>query len=389
MLKQFATLLLLAPLSGTAVAQNTSELRKVKDQLNLQLHGYVTQAGIYDTHNNWDTTNSTDGSAAWTEGVLTLAAQPNSHLRIGAQGRFTRLGNYGDTLRLDWASLDYRFNDHFGVRAGKVKTPTSLFNEVQDIDPALLWVLLPQSVYPVTSRSTFLAINGAVGYGAMRLGEKMGRVEYRAYYGERTVPSNDGYLYDGEHSGYQFPDGLQGRSFGGNLRWYTPVHGLMVGANEGSEAPHGPLSVGPLPGQLLPSPTNLPDFFGQYEHGRLMLASEYQRLALSVPISLPPYPVQYQMKDQRNFYVMGSFRIARAVNAGSYFSRTVDEKIPSGPARYQNDTALTVRYDINAYLYAKLEQHFLQGTEIGFSQTNNTAPSPSDAMTLVKLGVSF
>ena len=389
MLERVTVLLLLAAHYGMAAAQNTSELHTVEDKLNLQLHGYVTQAGIFDTHNNWDTTNSTDGSAAWTEGVLTLAVQPTSHLRIGAQGRFTRLGDYSDAPRLDWALADYRFNDRLGFRGGRVKTPTSLFNEVQDIDPAVLWILLPQSVYPVESRSATLLIDGGVAYGAMPLGERLGRVEYRTYYGERRIPTTEGYLYEAEKKGQIFPEGLHGRSYGGSLRWYTPVHGLMMGASEGSEAPAGPVEIGPLDGEIRARPLNLPYFFGRYEGGRWMFASEYSRLVLNIENTSPSYPSRTSSSDLRAFYVMGSYRISRAVSAGSYFSRAVNEAVPAGPARYQNDTAVTVRYDFKPYLYGKVEQHFIQGTKLGFSATNNTKLSSSDARTMVKVGVSF
>jgi len=52
-----------------------------------------------------------------------------------------------------FASADYKVNDKFGVRFGKVKTPSGCSNDVQDIDPAYMWSLLPQSIYPITSRT--------------------------------------------------------------------------------------------------------------------------------------------------------------------------------------------------------------------------------------------
>jgi hypothetical protein len=62
------------------------------DDLNLQVHGYATQGFIYTTNNNWDTTNSTDGSSAWTEAVVNVTAQPQPKLRIGVQARYYLLG---------------------------------------------------------------------------------------------------------------------------------------------------------------------------------------------------------------------------------------------------------------------------------------------------------
>jgi hypothetical protein len=93
------------------------------DDLNLQVHGYATRGFIYTTNNNWDTTNSTDGSSAWTEAVVNVTAQPQPKLRIGVQARYYLLGTYGNAITLDWAEADYKVNEHFGFRVGKVKSP--------------------------------------------------------------------------------------------------------------------------------------------------------------------------------------------------------------------------------------------------------------------------
>ena len=85
------------------------------DDLNLQVHGYATQGFVYSTNNNWDTTSSTDGSAAWTEAVVNLTVQPQSRLRVGVQARYFLLGNYGNSITLDWAQADYKANGGRGT----------------------------------------------------------------------------------------------------------------------------------------------------------------------------------------------------------------------------------------------------------------------------------
>ena len=61
------TVLSILPIFGAARSSAQS-----MDDLNLQVHGYATQGYVYSTNNNWDTTNSTDGSAAWSEAVVHL-----------------------------------------------------------------------------------------------------------------------------------------------------------------------------------------------------------------------------------------------------------------------------------------------------------------------------
>jgi predicted patatin/cPLA2 family phospholipase len=70
------------------------------DDLNIQIHGYATQAVLYTTQNNMFTMSTSDGSAAWTEAVLNVSSQPIPKLRIGVQGHYYILGNIGDSLVL-------------------------------------------------------------------------------------------------------------------------------------------------------------------------------------------------------------------------------------------------------------------------------------------------
>ena len=88
------------------------------DDLNIQIHGYATQGFLYTTQNNTFTTNSSDGSPAWTEAVVNLTSQPSEKLRIAVQARYFLLGNYGNAITLDYAMADYKVNDRFGIRFG-------------------------------------------------------------------------------------------------------------------------------------------------------------------------------------------------------------------------------------------------------------------------------
>ena len=219
------TVLSILPIFGAARSSAQS-----MDDLNLQVHGYATQGYVYSTNNNWDTTNSTDGSAAWSEAVVNLSVQPQPKLRIGIQARYYLLGTYGDKIVLDWAQADFKVNEKIGFRVGKVKTPSGLLNETQDIDPAHLWVLLPQSVYPLASRSAQLDHYGGVVYGAIPLGESLGKLAYRAFGGQRVLGGDDGYFQPFREQGLTLPNGITGRVFGGYLRWDTPLEGLTAGA---------------------------------------------------------------------------------------------------------------------------------------------------------------
>ena len=359
------------------------------DDLNIQFHGYATQGFLYTNQNNWNTTDSSSGSAAWNETVVNLSAQPESHLRVGIQARYFLLGSLGNQITLDWAQADYKVSDRFGVRFGKVKTPLGLYNESQDIDPAHLWVLLPQSMYPLASRNSLLAHYGGVAYGSLPLGERMGKLQYRGFAGERVIASDDGYLQGLRDAGVTTPNGISGKTFGGTLRWETPVRGLVAGVSEVSGGLSGAASYGPYNGTIGIKQFRQTFYSAKYENRRLTVASEFSRVLVQDDLTLIGGPVVTLLTDQRPYYVMASYKATGKLSGGLYYSADVDHRAAFTSGRYQKDWALAGRYDFNSFLYAKVEQHWIDGTLRGFSASDNPNLQPATKMTLVKLGVSF
>ena len=394
-MKKIVPALILSMISAVAVSAQSLE------DLNVQIHGYATQGFIYTTQNNILTTNSSQGSPAWSEAVVNVGVQPAEKLRIGVQGRYFVLGNYGNDITLDWAQADYRASDKIGVRFGKVKTPTGLFNDVQDIDPSYIWALLPQSVYPIASRNSVLAHFGGVGYGILPL-SKAGKLEYRVWAGEREMSSNDGYFIGFKEQGIVFPNGMNGATWGEALHWRTPVRGLMVGASVSSSNKWNNKLVdtyvvpaGPAAGMTITTNGAVElgafsnnSFFGKYEKGRVMLAGEWNRLPLQLWLTgLSPVPTRV---DTRAWYGMGSYKITNKLTAGMYQSQSFDKQGALGDGRYSKDWAVSGRYDFGEYIYAKAEQHFIDGTAIGYDlDMNPNGLKPDTKMTILKVGVNF
>src|SRR5579863_5154301 len=154
----------------------------------IQIHGFATQGFLYSSSNNYLSTNSSSGSFAWTDGVVSFTDPVSDKLRVGVQMHMSQLGEFGGPdLKVDWASGDYRVNDKVGFAVGKVKTVLGLFNDTQDVDAVQEWALLPQGVYPIENKSWNLAHYGADFYGEMPLGKQGGALAYRAYVGYRTL----------------------------------------------------------------------------------------------------------------------------------------------------------------------------------------------------------
>jgi hypothetical protein len=123
-----------------------------------------------------------------------------------------------------------------------------------------------------------------------------------------------------------------------------------------------------------------------------MAAGEYMRLPPNFFFTFvhgPTIPVQ---QDDRNWFLMSSYKLSSKLTGGVYYSSTFDHKAPLGPARYQKDWTVSARYDVSSYVYLKAEQHFMDGTggtAGSFNPTDNTNVQPETKMTLLKIGVSF
>jgi hypothetical protein len=363
------------------------------DDLNIQFHGYATQGFLYTTNNNIFTTTSSNGSPQWTEAVVNLSAVPQPRLRVAIQARYLLLGNFGNAITLDYAMVDYKVSDRLGVRFGKVKTPSGLFNEIQDIDPSYMWSLLPQGVYPIVSRNSLLSHYGGVVYGTLALGKSFGKLEYRGWGGERVIGSDDGYFLSQKESGLNLPNGLSGVTYGAALHWKTPLPGLIIGASNSKQNQwQSTLTAGngALTGTETLHPFNLPNYFAHYDKSKLMVAGEYSRLPVHVALVLPGLPTNLVHLDQRSWYGMASYKVTEKFAAGIYESQSIDHQAALGAARYSKDWAVSGRYDFNAYLYAKAEEHFIDGTLIGYDAALNPGGlKPDTKLTILKVGVSF
>ena len=376
-----------------ALAAGAHGFAQSLEDLNIQIHGYATQGFLYTTNNNILTTHSSDGSPAWTEAVLNIGAQPIPKLRIAVQGRYFLLGNFGNSITLDWAAADYRADERFGMRFGKVKTPSGLFNDIQDIDPSYTWSLLPQSIYPISSRNSIIAHYGGVAYGTLSEGGKLGKLEYRGWGGERQIAANDGYTLAQTEAGILEPNGIGGATYGAALHWRTPLPGLMVGASDGRD-PMWSAKItagnGALTGTESIGSLNYPNYFALYEKNKVMVAAEYGRLPVSLTLQFIGLPPTYERVDFCSWYAMASYKLTSKITAGVYDSQQFNRQAPLGPARYSKDWTISGRYDFSQYLYAKAEEHIIDGTAIGYdADLNPNGLKPNTKLTILKVGVSF
>jgi hypothetical protein len=376
---RFAPLLLLLCLIAS--------LTWAQDLSGIAIHGFATQGLLYSSHNNYLTTESSSGSLQWTHGAISVTDSLSDNLRVGIQLHMYQLGQLGGpNIVVDWASGDYRVNDGFGIRAGKVKTVFGLFNDSQDVDAVFLWSLLPECCYPADNETFFLSHLGGDAYGQISLGNRAGKIAYDGYAGADNLDLHGGYVKQFVDAGFTFSSAPGGKTYGGDLRWKAPLQGLTMGGSILVQAIDG---SGPE-GSLHIAPFQISGEYAQFSRGRWYFGAEHGRSPFNVVItslqgtfSLP--------SDTRDWFVMGSYRVAKKLQVGSYYGHYVNASYNTSlPQNYSKETVFSTRYDLNSYFYLKLEDHFLHGTALGYyASTNPNGLQPNSNILAAKIGFSF
>ncbi len=351
----------------------------------MDVHGFVSQGFMLSSSNNY-LTNSRRGSFEFTEVGLNFTKTITDDLSVGMQLFMRDLGPIGNYKpQFDWAYLDYHFRDWLGLRAGRTKLPFGLYNDQADIDAARVPILLPQSLYPTADRDFLLAQTGFELYGYQPL-PAIGALDYRVYGGtifiDQTALSVAGATVQKIDVPYVV---------GGRLLWRAPapIEGLTLGASVQAlridvDFLFTPQSVAVLEAAgLVPSSYNgnlkykLPALLWvgslEYAAHNVLLAAEYSRwhsdYSFQPPIAPPGSPTSTR------WYVMCSYHAASWFSPGTYYS-VLNTGIP-GPLtreKYQQDAALTMRFDINQNWLVKLEGHYMRGTADLQSTLNSNLP---------------
>ncbi len=322
----------------------------------VQIHGFVSQGAIRTTKNDYLVPDSTKGSFQVSEVGINFTKVFTDKLRVGMQlfaQNFGWSGNYRVTA--DWFHLDYRLHDWLGLRAGRMKIPFGLFNEVNDIDSARVPILLPQSVYPLQTRAFLFAQTGFELYGFLR-SEGAGALEYRLYGGTIFLDPTT-LIPPGSGVQVQFTVPYLA---GGRILWETPLQGLRMGAS--LQALRLDTTVF-LPNAMTGSIENRTvQWIGSAEYalGDMTLTAEYSRWHTKQESALPGNTIT---NVSERGYGMLTYRAAPWFHPGMYYSvlfPDVDNR--EGRANMQHDVAAILRFDVTPYWIVKLESHFMAGT---------------------------
>jgi len=361
----------------------------------VQIHGFVSQAFAASDDNNFLTMNTSAGSFAFTDFGANISMELTDKFRVGAQIYDRNLGHLGNWHpQLDWASGDYRFNDWFGIRAGKIKTVLGLYNDTQDLESLHTWAILPESMYPLDLRSDIAHLGGDF-YGDIGL-KRLGSLSYTAFAGVVPDDPYGGYVYGAKAYGLNFTT-LGLREEGGDLRWNTPVRGLLAGVSyiDADSQGKGTDALGP-PFKEHTKKDGISQFYVQYVLGGLRLDGECRRSYLdNVTFNTPAVPET--VLDSRAFYGAASYRISKWIEVGSYYSRFYVNWRGnlSAPGNHIYDKVATVRFDVTNHWDIKIEGHFMNGYGASdafqgfYLQDNPQGLKPNTNLLIVRTGLEF
>jgi hypothetical protein len=356
------------------------EIGSEGDVASVEVHAFVSQGYILSVNNNYLATDTTHGSFQFSEVGLNFTKSLTDNLRVGLQLFVEDLGPNGSYVpTIDWCYLDYRWKDWLGFRAGRVKIPFGLYNEINDVDAARVPILLPQAVYPVENTNYLLAQTGGELYGYLK-SRSAGALEYRAYGGtifvDTLIPPS---------SPYQVKDLAVPYVVGGRLLWETPVEGLrLAGSIQALKIDATILSTSTLmtsalemapPSTSISIPAELWVASAEYATHDLVLAAEYSRWYVKAASSNAMLFPSVPLTTSERGYVMATYRAAKWFQPGAYYAIEFPNiETRTGRQNYQHDVAATLRFDVNRHWLIKLEGHFMSGTAELDSSLNNNVP---------------
>ena len=371
----------------------------------VQVHSFASQGFAYSNDNNYLSMKTSSGDFAMTDFGANVSTRLTDKFRVGAQIyglNVGKLGNWRPTL--DWAVADYRFKDWFGLRGGKVKTALGLYNDTQDLAFLHPWALMPQSVYPVDSRGDTISHVGGDIYGNFSL-KKLGGLAYTAYGGDRPSDLQSGMVYGLQSSSLvngnfviaigKKIDSYSGPVYGADLRWTTPLPGLLVGASYAhlEVETHGSYVSNNLP-YLLTSLDKTLATYVQFSAGNFTFAGEYRKEPRVNHWNTATGVAVMNSLNARLGCVSAAYRVSKRLELGAYHSRVIRNwDVNHGdPANHIFDQAITARVDLTTYLDFKIEGHFIDGADIEstmsrgfFAASNPNGLKPTMNMLILRL----
>lgn len=354
----------------------------------IDIRGYISQGYLYSDANNYFL-ETEKGSYDFKEVGVSFSTDVSGGLRLSIQFLSYLMGDFGsDNFRVNWATADYTLKDWFSLKAGKLKIFHGIYNRNRDADFLRTCILLPQSVYNESWRSTIAALDGLEIYGTKRT--PLGRFGYNFQTGGISDIEPDSgvalaakeQLVEQAASRLDFQleyiptDVKEDKAYVGRLLWMPPIMGFSVNVTGWQARADiiGTIISGGREFENTVLKTDSQSYTGsiEFRKGAFHFITEY---------SLSIYESEYMGNivniDAEGYYANIIYRFTDWFEAGAYHSEYYADRddmngrnyTPSHSA-WQKDSCLSFRFDMSNNWVLKFEGHYIYGTAIILKSQN-------------------
>ena len=374
----------------------------------VQIHGSLSQGYLKSNHNNW-MGETEDGTFNFNEFSVNFSADLTDKFRAGLQLMSRDLGSMvNNEVRLDWAVMDYAWQDAFSLRGGLLKVPLGFYNESRDVDAARTGVLLPQGFYGEAFRELYNGVMGVGIYGNLDL-RMAGSVSYLAVYGDQDLDK------DGEIARNAIGRGLidQGsvsevttdHTAAIGITWDTPLTGLRLNGSyyrsdiqlTGSKT----IAENALNGSLIVNNYYTWTTGAEYTWHDLVIAGEYRQAHVPSDFFVGGQLVASLTSTGEYWYVSTGYRFTDWFAGEISYSEAYPYRDDKDGDRFDGGTgyekfyasskiwSINGRFDINDYWLLKAGIDFNNGMATGFNFQNPDGAEEDWILYQLKTTVTF
>ena len=349
----------------------------------MAVHASLSQGYLLSDNNDW-IADTSDGTFSFNEFALNVSYEVAPKLRAGLQIMSRDFGPLmNNKIYLDWAIVDYSWQNYLGLRFGRLKTPFGLYNESRDIDGSRIAIMLPQGVYPERGRDILNGLDGAGIYGTIDMG-MVGSLSYFAAAGGRDIDKEGGTARLIESDGLADLGGIESLTtknvYSFQLAYDTPLEGLrLVGSYlEGEARIDGSTGGAPFFYEV-------PEWHSwvtsaEYTWNNLILAGEFRRERNHLQrYVIPLADIDQSYTDSgEGWFISASYRFTDWFAAETYYSELYPNTANKDGAEYvadgrddflawQKDISFTGRFDVNDNWLIKVGVTFSDGLAAGYA----------------------
>ena len=338
----------------------------------IEIHAFASTGYIVSDKYNY-LAESKDGTFEFNEAGVNFGASISEDMQVGMQLYSYDLGDVGNnTIKLDWAFIDYSWKEPLGLRLGKFKTPFALYSAILDYDMLYTQTILPQGIYNIYLRESIKSTQGINLYGKINMGIA-GIFDYNVYTGAVSIDDNGSFAKHLSGENGLLKNGKAENIMGGRIKWNTAIKDLILVASYLQADLTYELNISGVKTEIETPKSALKVLSAEYSIGDFNASFEYQITTGNIftkvdmtNIGLPVISKTENDYDIDTYYGKISYRFSKWFETGIYYSIYNEERI-DGSINYpdyeewQKDLAVCFRFDINDFWLMKFEIHHVKG----------------------------